>query len=415
MAATLEPTVDPGDVGLDAARLGRLDRLFTGYVDRGQLAGWQVALARGGHLAHVASAGHRDREQGAPVTGDPGTGETVWRIYSMTKPITSVLALMLWEEGLFELKDPVARFLPEFAEQRVWRSGSSTAPSLEPVTEPMLIWHLLTHTSGLTYGFMQAHPVDAMYRAAGFDSATPRTDGLAEQCAALARLPLVFQPGREWNYSMSTDVLGRVIEVVTGQSLDTVMRNRIFEPLGMHDTGFQVSADDAERLATLYANPSGTLRALDELTATVLRPPTMLSGGGGLVSTTADYLRFAEMLRGRGGLDGVRLLSPRTIAYATRNHLPGGADLSEFGRPLFSETTYDGVGFGLLGSVTIDPVKAKVPASVGDFGWGGAASTFFWVDPVEDLVCVFMTQLLPSGSLPLRSQLKQMVHQALVD
>jgi CubicO group peptidase (beta-lactamase class C family) len=421
MAATLEPTVDPGDVGLDAARLGRLDRLFTGYVDRGQLAGWQVALARGGHLAHVASAGHRDREQGAPVTGDPGTGETVWRIYSMTKPITSVLALMLWEEGLFELKDPVARFLPEFAEQRVWRSGTATAPSLEPVTEPMLLWHLLTHTSGLTYGFMHAHPVDAMYRAAGFDTATPRTDDLAAQCAALARLPLVFQPGSEWNYSMSIDVLGRVIEVVTGQTLDEAMRTRVLEPLGMHDTGFQVPADQAHRLATIYTAPTGSggtdrdsLVALGGVTRSVLAPPTALLGGGGLVSTTADYLRFAEMLRGRGHLDGTRLLSPRTVDFATRNHLPGGVDLTEFGRPLFSETTYDGVGFGLLGSVTIDPVKAKVPASVGDFGWGGAASTFFWVDPVEDLVCVFMTQLLPSGSLPLRSQLKQMVHQALI-
>jgi CubicO group peptidase (beta-lactamase class C family) len=334
----------------------------------------------------------------------------------MTKPITSVLALMLWEEGLFELKDPVARFLPEFAEQRVWRSGTATAPNLEPVTEPMLLWHLLTHTSGLTYGFMHAHPVDAMYRAAGFDTATPRTDDLAAQCAALARLPLVFQPGSEWNYSMSIDVLGRVIEVITGQTLDEAMRTRVLEPLGMHDTGFQLPDDQAHRLATIYTVPAGrdSLVALGGVTRSVLAPPTALLGGGGLVATTSDYLRFAEMLRGRGQLDGTRLLSPRTVDFATRNHLPGGVDLTEFGRPLFSETTYDGVGFGLLGSVTIDPVKAKVPASVGDFGWGGAASTFFWVDPVEDLVCVFMTQLLPSGSLPLRSQLKQMVHQALI-
>jgi CubicO group peptidase (beta-lactamase class C family) len=194
------------------------------------------------------------------------------------------------------------------------------------------------------------------------------------------------------------------------------MRTRVLEPLGMHDTGFQLPDDQAHRLATIYTVPAGrdSLVALGGVTRSVLAPPTALLGGGGLVATTSDYLRFAEMLRGRGQLDGTRLLSPRTVDFATRNHLPGGVDLTEFGRPLFSETTYDGVGFGLLGSVTIDPVKAKVPASVGDFGWGGAASTFFWVDPVEDLVCVFMTQLLPSGSLPLRSQLKQMVHQALI-
>lgn len=406
------PSIDPIDAGFDPARLDRLDRVFTGYVERGHLAGWHLAVLRSGKLVHRTAAGHRDRERGLPVTDD-----TVWRIYSMTKPITSVLALMLWEEGRFELKDPVSSFIPEFADQRVWRSGSLTSPTFEPLRQPMQMWHLLTHTSGLTYGFMQAHPVDAMYRAAGFDAGTPSSDDLAATCQRLAQLPLVFQPGSEWNYSMSIDVLGRAIEVITGETLDVAMRTRIFEPLGMVDTAFSLAADQAERLATIYTAPPGRsqLVPLPGVTAQVLEPPSALLGGGGLVSTMTDYLRFADMLRNRGMFGDARLLSPRTVAYATQNHLPGGADLTGFGRPLFSETTFDGVGFGLLGSVTLDPVAAKVPGSVGEFGWGGAASTYFWVDPALDIVCVFMTQLLPSGSLPLRSQLKQMVHQALVE
>ncbi len=411
MRHQLQPDIDPAEVGIDPVRLGRLDRHLADYVERGQLAGCQVAISRHGRLAHVAHIGQRDRERDLPVEAD-----TIWRIYSMTKPITSVLALQLWEEGRFELKDPVSRYLPEFATQRVWRAGSAVNPVLDPVTEAMQVWHLMTHTSGLTYGFMQAHPVDALYRRAGFDAGTPSDDDLAALCRRLAELPLVFQPGTEWNYSMSIDVLGRLLEVVGGAPLDELMRTRILEPLGMVDTGFSVPEQDAHRLATIYTLPPGAsrLHPLAGVTAEALTPPAALLGGGGLVSTTADYLRFAEMLRNGGELDGARILAPRTVAYATRNHLPGGADLTRYGRPLFSETTYDGVGFGLLGSVTIDPVAAKVPGSVGDFGWGGAASTYFWVDPVEDLVCVLMTQLLPSGALPLRSQLKQLVHQSLL-
>ncbi len=408
----LVPTVEAPEVGLDPARLGRLDAHLRGYVDDGRLAGWLLAVSRGGHLAHVASAGRRDREADLPVETD-----TIWRIYSMTKPITSVAALMLWEEGRFELKDPVSRFLPEFASARVWRSGSVTSPVLDPVTEPMQMWHLMTHTAGLTYGFMFAHPVDELYRRAGFEWGTPDGADLAEVCARVAELPLLFQPGSEWNYSMSIDVLGRVVEVLEGRPLDEVLHERVLGPLGMVDTGFSVPADQAERLAMLYgAHPvTGLAVRLEAAAGAALRPPAALLGGGGLVSTAADYLRFAEMLRRGGELDGVRLLSPRTVRYAATNHLPGGADLTAFGRPLFSETTFDGVGFGLLGSVTIDPVTAKVPGSRGDVGWGGAASTTFWVDPVEDLVVVFMTQLLPSSTHPLRSQLKQLVAQALVD
>jgi CubicO group peptidase (beta-lactamase class C family) len=373
---------------------------------------WQLALTRGGMLVHSSGRGMRDREAGEPLTPD-----TIWRIYSMTKPITSVAAMMLWEEGAFELKDPVSRFLPEFAEQRVWRSGSSVRPQYEPLHDPMAMWHLLTHTSGLTYGFMNAHPVDEMYRKAGFDFGVPPTVDLAEISHRVAALPLLFQPGTEWNYSMSIEILGRVIEVISGQTLDEFLRTRIFEPLGMIDTGFSVPASEAGRLAALYTVHPATGKPMPLAAAgqEALSRPAAFLGGGGLVSTMADYVRFAEMLRCRGQLDGTRLLSPRTVRFMTKNHLPGGVDLTAIARPLFAETTFDGVGFGLLGSVTIDPVKAKVPGSVGEFGWGGAASTFFWVDPVEDLTCVFMTQLLPSNSHPIRSQLKQMVHQAMVD
>jgi CubicO group peptidase (beta-lactamase class C family) len=412
VAPTLAVEVDPGEVGLDATRLQRLDTHFQRYVDDGRLAGWLLAVTRGGKIAHLATAGQRDTEDALPVTPD-----TIWRIYSMTKPITSVAALMLWEEGRFELKDPVAKFLPEFAEQKVWRSGSATSPVLEPVTEQMEMWHLMTHTSGLTYGFLYAHPVDELYRRGGFEWGVPQEADLGEICSKLAGLPLLFQPGTEWNYSMSIDVLGRVLEVLEGKSLGDILKERIFDPLGMVDTSFSVPEESADRLAMLYgAHPATRLASrLEAAGSTALRPPAAHLGGGGLVSTAGDYLRFAEMLRREGELHGARLLSPRTVRYATSNHLPENMDLTAFGRPLFSETTFDGVGFGLIGSVTIDPIAAKVPASLGDYGWGGAASTSFWVDPVEDITCVFMTQLLPSSTHPIRSQLKQLVSQAIID
>ena len=410
--AELKVEVEPEEVGFASDRLERIGRHFRQYVDDGRLPGWTVAVARGGRVAYVERYGQRDLEAGLPIEPD-----TIFRIYSMTKPITSVAALMLWEEGAFQLKDPVSKFVPSFADAKVWRGGSVVAPVLDPVTEPMLIWHLLTHTSGLTYGFHYAHPVDDLYRRAGFEWGSPPDLDLAGVCDRLAGLPLLFQPGREWNYSTSTDVLGRVVEVAAGQPLDQFFRERIFEPLGMVDTGFFVPEAEHHRLAALYMPAPGTRRAtrLDTMGHAAFTPPIYLSGGGGLVSTLHDYHRFAQFLGHAGELDGTRLLGTRTVEYLAQNHLPGDADLTAFGRPLFAETAFDGVGFGLGVSVTIDPVKAKVPGSYGDFGWGGAASTAFWVDPVEDLTVVFMTQLLPSSTHPLRPQLRQLVHQALVD
>jgi CubicO group peptidase (beta-lactamase class C family) len=405
---------DPAELGLDADRLDRIDRRLARYVDEGLLPGWLVTVSRHGRLAHVSWRGARDLEAGLPVEQD-----TLWRIYSMTKPITSVAAMMLYEEGAFELSDPVSAFIPSFADVRVYAGGSDLKPVTVPATEPMRIWHLLTHTSGLTYGFHRVHPADAMLRAAGFEWASPPGTDLARACDIWAGIPLLFQPGAEWNYSLATDVLGRVIEVASGQRLDEFFAARIFGPLGMSDTGFYAPAEDLGRLAALYTRGAdGAAARIDVLGAAATKPQDMLSGGGGLVSTAGDYHRFAQMLLHRadspaGELDGVRLLSPRTVSYMAQNHLPGGADLETFGRPLFAETPFRGVGFGLGFAVVIDPVAGKVTSSAGELSWGGAASTAFWIDPAEELTVSFFTQLLPSSTYPIRSQLRQLVYQAL--
>ena len=410
--ADLKVEVEAAEVGFDEGRLARIDRHFARYVDDGRLPGWLIAVSRGGRIVHLGTYGQRDVEAGTPVELD-----SLFRIYSMTKPVTSVAAMMLYEEGAFELRDPVSRFIPSFADMRVYRSGSALSPGTEPAVEPVRIWHLLTHTSGLTYGFHHATPVDAMYRAAGFEFAGPAGADLAACCDLWASIPLLFQPGTEWNYSVSTDVLGRVVEVVSGRSLDEFFAERIFRPLGMTDTAFHVAGADADRLAALYMADPGTRRAVrfDTMGQAALAPPAFLSGGGGLVSTAADYHRFSQMLLGGGELDGVRLLGNRTLRYMTRNHLPGGADLEAFGRPLFAEVSFEGVGFGLGFSVVDDPVKTKVLSSAGEFAWGGLASTAFWIDPAEEITGLFLTQLVPSSTHPIRPQLKQLVYQALAD
>jgi CubicO group peptidase (beta-lactamase class C family) len=397
---------------LDAARLDRIDRHFYRYVDDGRLPGWLILVSRRGRVAHLGTCGHRDRDRSLPVEVD-----TIWRLASMTKPITSVAAMMLYEEGAFELKDPVERWIPAFANMRVYRSGFGGAAASRPAVEPIRVWHLLTHTAGLTYGFHHASPVDAVYRAAGFEWGAPPGLDLAGCCEAWAELPLLFEPGTEFNYSVATDVLGRLVEVISARPLDEFLRTRIFEPLGMTDTAFWAPPGSAERLAAAYmANPEGAhAPAVPIDGSAALQPPAVLSGGGGLVATAGDYHRFALMLRGGGELDAVRLLSPRTVAYMTRNQLPGGVDLEKFGRPLFAETTFDGVGFGLGFSVVIDPAAGKVLCGPGEYGWGGAFSTAFWVAPEEDLTAMFFTQLLPSSTHPIRSQFKQLVYQALVD
>jgi len=410
----LKAEVDPGEVGFDPERLQRIDRHFARYVEDGRLPGWLITVSRHGRLAHVSCCGSRDVEAGLPVETD-----TRWRIYSMTKPITSVAAMMLHEEGAFELTDPVSRFIPSFADARVYVGGSDLRQVTVPATEPVRIWHLLTHTAGLTYGFHRVHPVDALHRGAGFEWSYPPGCDLAQACDIWAGLPLLFQPGAEWNYSVATDVLGRVVEVASGLRLDDFFTQRIFGPLGMTDTAFHAGQDDM-RLAALYQpGPGGTVARLDALGQGARRPPELLSGGGGLISTAADYHRFTQMVLGGAGspageLDGARLLSPRTVAYMGRNHLPGGLDLEAFGRPLYAESPFRGIGFGLGFAVVIDPVRGEVICSAGELSWGGAASTTFWIDPAEQLTVSFFTQLMPSSAYRIRPQLRQLVYQALV-
>ena len=402
---------DPAAAGVDPDRLTRIDTHLRRYVDEGRLAGWQVHVTRRGQTVHSSVYGSRDLEAGLPVEQD-----TLWRIYSMTKPVTSVVAMQLYEEGRIRLNDEVSRYLPEFADMRVLVGGNAEQPKTVPATEPMRVWHLLTHTAGLTYAFTKSSVLDQMYGLHRADQLVDWNADLAEMCRRWGSLPLLFEPGTGWNYSVATDVLGRLVEVVTGQRLDEVFTQRIFAPLGMKETRWSVDPDDAGRLAALYAPHPATGQAVryDDLGAHAFTAPTMLSGGGGLISTADDYARFTGMLVGGGELEGERVLGPRTLAYMARNHLPGGGTLASLGRGMFAETAYDGVGFGLGFGVSVDPVATKVTTTPGEFTWGGLASTAFWVDPAEQLTAHFYTQLVPSATYPIRTELRQLVYAALL-
>ena len=405
--AQLRQEVDPDEVGLDHKALDRLDQHFAHYVDVERLPGFLVSVARHGRVAHLTAHGHRDVAAGLPVTPD-----TLYRIYSMTKPVTAVAALLLMEEGKLSLDDPVADHLPAFADMRVYDSGSGAGLKTRPVEQPMLIRHLMTHTSGLTFAFYHSHPVDALYREAGLESSVPAGANLAETIDVYASLPLQFEPGTQWNYSVSSNVLGRIVEVVSGQRLDEFFAERIFRPLGMPDAGFQVPDEKAHRLAELYGDAEGG--GIEPILGLPLRGgrPRFLSGSGGMAASPYDVHRFAEFLRRRGELDGVRLLAPETVDLMASNHLPGGADMRAFGSPAHQEPGNDGIGFGLSVSVVIDPERTQAPAGLGTFGWSGVATTTFWVDPSRDLTVQFMTQLRPKSSLKIVPELKQLLHEA---
>jgi len=409
---TLHNEVDARAAGFDAARLQHLNDYYERYVHDGKLPGFHLVVSRHGKVAHQHRFGMRDIEASLPVEAD-----TLYRIYSMTKPITSVALMMLVEEGRLLLSDPVSAYIPSFSSTRVWRGGSVMKPATEPITEPMLVWHLLSHTAGLTYGFLYQSPVDDIYRRAGFEWGVPRGFTLEQACDTWASLPLLFQPGTEWNYSVATDVVGRIVEVVSGQSLHEFFAKRIFAPLKMGDTAFFVDEPNQHRLAALYQPDPSTRRAvrLDNMGKAATRAPTFFSGGGGLVSSAHDYHRFMLMLGNEGELDGMRLLSPTTVRLMTMNQLPGNADISQYGRPIDLENAYDGFGFGLGFSVLVDPAAAKLHGSLGDFGWGGAASTTFWIDRALGVSVAFYTQLLPSSTWPIRPYLRSLVYQALVD
>ena len=403
---------DPTEVGVDAARMARADRHLARYVDDGRLAGWQLLVTRRGRVVHSSVHGSRDLEAGTPVEPD-----TLWRIYSMTKPITSVVAMQLYEEGAFRLQDEVSRYIPSFEQMRVLAGGNVDVPKTVPAVEPVRIWHLLTHTAGLSYAFTRSSLLDDLYSARGADPLVSPETGLEEMVDRWASLPLLFEPGTAWNYSVATDVLGRLVEVLTGQTLAEAFTERVLGPLGMSDTRWWVEPSDVGRLAALYTPDPTTGRAAryDLLGERALHEPAMLSGGGGLISTAADYARFTAALLGGGESDGVRLLGPRTLAYMGRNHLPGGGTLAALGRGQFAEVAYEGVGFGLGFSVSVDPVATKATATAGELAWGGLASTAFWVDRDEDLAVHFFTQLVPSSTYPIRTELRQLVYAALVD
>tara|TARA_Y100001934_G_scaffold67181_1_gene83371 strand:+ start:4609 stop:5835 length:1227 start_codon:yes stop_codon:yes gene_type:complete len=402
----------PEAVGLSGDRLQRITPWMADYVASGKLPGCLTAVMRRGKLAYLAHTGMADPDIGRPVDE-----ETVFRIYSMTKPIVSAAAMTFFEEGRFQLDDPVARFLPEFADTPVWVDGEGGDMRTEPPAEPMKIWHLLTHTAGLVYGARNDTPVGALCRASGIDFSSRNGGDLAETVRKLAEIPLRWQPGTRWEYSVATDVLGRLVEVLAGQPLDEVVQARIFDPLGMSDSGFQVRSEQLPRFAALYTAKEGGIVRDDgsDDTASHARDVTLFSGGGGLVSTAADYLRFAEMIRRKGVFGDTRILGRRTVELMAMNHLPNNSDMAGMGTPVHSETSYEGIGFGLGFSVVLDPATAKAACSPGELAWGGAASTAFWIDPVEEISVVFLTQLMPSSTYPIRRELRSLVYQAIID
>ena len=407
---TLELAGTPEDFGLDPQRLARISPHFDAYVADLRLPGWLATVSRGGQLVWRGSGGHRDVAAALPVTDD-----TVWRIYSMTKPLTSVAVMMLYEEGCFDLFDDVGQWIEALREPRVYVSGSPTSPKTEPATEPVRVHHLLSHLSGLTYGFHYTHPVDAMYRARGYEFASPRDMNLEQVVNDWCSLPLLFQPGSKWNYSVSVDVLGRLIELWSGQSIESFFRERLLDPLGMVDTEWWCPPDKQDRLAMLYVPTRHGAAPHADIAKAATREPAWRGGGGGLVSTAHDYDRFMAFLLNGGELDGVRLLSERTVALMTENHLPDDGDLEKWAVDSFSEEKQAGVGFGLGFSVVVDRRKNKSLVSEGTYGWGGAASTVFWVDPAEELSVAFYTQLLPSSTYNIRRELQQFVYGALTD
>jgi CubicO group peptidase (beta-lactamase class C family) len=394
----------PEDVGLSAARLYKIDHLTQGYINDGMLPGTITLVARRGKIVHLSCQGKMDIEADKSMEDD-----TLFRIYSMSKPVTTTALMMLYEDGRFQLDDPVSRFIPAFRELQVYSAdGRHTAPA-----RPMTIRDLLTHTSGLTYGFMNSTPVDAMYRQQGVEQSA----NLAEMVSKLAGIPLLFSPGSRWSYSVATDVCGHLVELIADTPFDEFLEEQIFAPLGMTDTGFVVPEDKVHRFAANYDRTSDNgMRLIDSPESSpYLQDRGLHSGGGGLVSTIHDYYKFASMLLNQGEHAGTRILGLKTVELMTSNHLPNNGDLTSMGQAVFSETPYDGIGFGLGFSVMLDPATAQILGSPGEFAWGGAASTYFFVDPKEDMLVIFMTQLMPSSSYPIRREMRVLAYQSIID
>lgn len=397
--------------GFDIARLDRIPAFLDAkYVSTGRLPHAATLVSRRGEVAHLSCIG-----EARP--GEALKEDAIFRIASMTKPITSIAFMMLVEEGKVALSDPLVKFCPEFKDTGVFVAGGGNVPFLtRPPARPILMVDLLRHTAGLTYSFQERTPVDAAYRKIKIDDfdADYTMDGFIE---ALAKIPLQFDPGAHWNYSMATDVLGAVIERIEGKPFGQVLQERIFGPLGMTDTGFKVSADQQHRLTDCHAfDPKAKMKPFDSGDKSRwAKDRSFHSGGGGLASTLHDYHRFCLMLLGGGKFEGERIISRKTLALMTSNHLVGGGDLTQHSVGIFSEDENAGVGFGLGFAVTLDPARAGIPGSAGDFYWGGMFSTGFFVDPVEQICMVFMTQLMPSSTYPVRREVKTLVHAAIDD
>ena len=412
----------PETVGMSSARLTQLDHVMKRrYVDGGYLPGMLTQVYRKGHLVHTGICGHMDLERGKPMRED-----AIFRIYSMSKPITAVALMMLVEEGLIGLDDIVHSHIPEWKNLGVYSSGMPSLlpdapPSFltTPVQRAMKVVDLATHTSGLTYGFMMRSAVDAAYRKAKVvDRETP--GGLQGMVGQLAQIPLDFSPGTAWNYSVSIDVLGYLVEKLSGMSFGEFLRTRLFDPLGMKDTAFYVPPNDFERFTSCYqpeTQGSGLRLQDDGRESTYAKPPMLESGGGGLVSTAHDYLRFCRMMLNGGTLDGVQILSPKTVALFSLNYLPDAREIADMALPgMFSESGYAGVGFSLGCGVNVNVAKTRLPGSLGEYFWGGAAATAFWIDPKEELTVVFMTQVIGSPArLTLRRDLRTLVYSAMTE
>jgi CubicO group peptidase (beta-lactamase class C family) len=400
-------------LGFSPARLGRIEAFMAEkYVKPGRLPGTLTMVARHGDIAHLGLTGHADVERGTPLAED-----TIFRIYSMTKPVTSVALMMLVEEGRIALDDPVHRYIPEWKNLGAFVAGTHKLGfQTSPLKRPMQVVDLLRHTAGLTYGFQLRSNVDEAYRCERIGE-VEKAGTLAGMIAALAKIPLEFSPGDAWNYSVATDVCGWLVEVVSGQKFEDFLQDRLFTPLGMVDTGFHVRAGQGHRLASCYqANRSGGMDLQDDCrTSSFLTAPSFVSGGGGLVSTAGDFMKFAQMLLNGGTANGHRYISRKTLDLMTANHLPGDSSIAAMSKSLFSEAAYDGIGFGLGFATTMQTSKTLLPGSDGDFFWGGAASTYFWVDPAEDLIGLFMTQLIPSSTYPVRREFRTLVYAALDD
>ncbi|KHK49573.1 beta-lactamase [Ralstonia sp. A12] len=401
-------------VGLSSQRLKAFDAALNArYVASGHLPGAVTLVYRRGEVAHTNVVGSMDLERGKPMRDD-----AIFRIYSMTKPITSVAFMTLVEQGLVALDDPVSRFIPAWKQLGVAVAGARSLGGFHtrPVGREMLIVDLLRHTAGLSYFFQARTNVDAAYRELAIGEPNNPT-GLNGMIESLSQLPLDYSPGEEWNYSVATHVLGYLIEQISGQSFADYLKAALFDPIRMPDTGFFVPDDKAERLCACYRpTPTGGLHLQDDpATSAFLQAPALASGGSGLVSTAHDYLRFCRMLLNGGTIDGRQILSPKTIELMTLNHLPGGKTLDQMSRSTFSEAVYPGLGFGLGFAVTQDVASTMMPGSVGDYFWGGGASTSFWIDPAEDLIVIFMTQLLPSTTYKVRRDLRHWIYGAMLE